>query len=497
MLERAGSALMASVRRTGTVSWYDELDGLGAIRPNQGSSVIIHRENLSPGQQLQAGDRVTFLSRPRRGKAGEEAYEIEPAPLPAAPAPQSPAPAKPVRPVPSSAPPAQPSSADDEALRAIASEAIWRRREQQKGRPVPAEAKFQTGTLVQHSQFGRGEVIAAVGNTVSVKFEGSRREVPRDTLVRVEPGAAEPTSTVQAAPKTRPAARLPGKTDIVRLIDDLRSQALERMERQGRNTLGLYHCEPAQEPAVPERPLDIDPLITQAFEEAERISGYYSHQHDARAALLQGQHLVLATPTASGKTACYNPTILEHLLHDPQATALYVFPLIALASDQGSRLNDLNQALPAERRLRLATFNRSVDAQRKREDMRADNRIVITTPESLHYRLLPSPLPNWGRFYQNLRYLVLDEAHMYRGIFGSNVANIVRRVLVRSRREGSPRFPQIVIVSATIRDPRALASQLTGLDPAQFAVIVKSGAATPRRHYLAMEGDVLPGKSVV
>ena len=178
------------------------------------------------------------------------------------------------------------------------------------------------------------------------------------------------------------------------------------------------------------------------------------------------------------------------LLRQPNTTALYLFPLVALGFDQADRLGRLNQALPEARRLKIGILNNSVDQDQKKQTLRDANRIIVTTPESLHYFLLPKPYPNWRGFFRNLRYVVLDEAHVYKGVFGANVGNIIRRVLVRCRREGNPGFPQIIISSATVRDPQRLASQLTGLDAANFAIVDKSGAPRPRRHFLAMPQDI-------
>ena len=118
------------------------------------------------------------------------------------------------------------------------------------------------------------------------------------------------------------------------------------------------------------------------------------------------------------------------------------------------------------------------------------HRILVTTPESLHHIFLPKPYPNWRNFYKNLSYVVIDEAHIYKGVFGANMANIIRRLLVRCRREGNPRYPQIVISSATVRYPEKLAQQLTGLPSREFEVIKESGAPKPGRHFLVTRSDI-------
>ena len=271
-----------------------------------------------------------------------------------------------------------------------------------------------------------------------------------------------------------------------RLADD----AKEALTRDGLDAGGIYFVEDAEPSAAPPQPLNIDPRVAWAFASAQKITTFYSHQAETREQLLAGRHVVIATPTASGKTESYNPTILETLLADSTATALYLFPLVALGFDQTDRLNKLNATLPADQQLKIGILNGNVGAEAKRNTLRDANRIIVTTPETLHYILLPKPYPNWRTFFRNLRYLVLDEAHVYKGFFGANMGHIVRRVLARAMREGNRTLPQVIISSATVRDPRQLAQQLTGLPPQDFAVVERSGAPRPQRHFLALPQDV-------
>jgi len=270
-----------------------------------------------------------------------------------------------------------------------------------------------------------------------------------------------------------------------RLADD----AKEALTRDGLDASSIYFVEDAA-PSAPRQMLSIDPRVAQAFANAQNITTFYSHQVETRELLLAGKHVVIVTPTASGKTESYNPTILETLLAAPAATALYLFPLNALGSDQTDRLKKLNAMLPADQRLKIGILNQDVESETKWSTRLDSNRIIVTTPEWLHYQLLPNRYDNWRAFFRGLRYVVLDEAHVYKGFFGANMGHIVRRLLARAMRESGQMPPQVIISSATVRDPQQLAQQLTGLSPQDFAVVERSGAPRPRRHFLALPQDV-------
>jgi DEAD/DEAH box helicase domain-containing protein len=281
-----------------------------------------------------------------------------------------------------------------------------------------------------------------------------------------------------------------GRSTLAAYMQDMASDVAQKLSEEGVENNSIYRYEPAGPPASPQQPIQLDRRVAQAFRSASNITSYYSHQVTARQALLHGKNVIISTPTASGKTEAYNPTILEELLKNPNATALYVFPLVALGLDQTERLQKLNQALPSAERLEIGIYNGTVDPETKKRTLRADNRILVTTPDSLHYIILPKPYRNWRNFYQNLRYLVIDEAHVYRGVFGANMANIIRRLLARCRREGNPKYPQVIIASATIRHPDQLAGQLTGLPSEGFEIITENGAPKPGRHFLVTRSDI-------
>ena len=185
------------------------------------------------------------------------------------------------------------------------------------------------------------------------------------------------------------------------------------------------------------------------------IGELYTHQAQVLEALRKGGHVVVVTPTASGKTLCYNLPVLETLLHEPSARALYLFPTKALAQDQLAELEELARVLPE---LRIHTYDGDTSPDARRA-VRTRANLVLTNPDMLHSGILPHHT-KWLGLFQNLRYVVVDELHTYRGVFGSHLANVFRRLLRVCRHYGAS--PQFVCASATIANPRALAERLTG-----------------------------------
>lgn len=464
---------------SGVVGWYNVERGFGVIRGDDGSEYFVHCSNLPPGLTPAPGQRLTFQARPRRGKAGLEAFEARPAQstkAPAAPAPRA--------------------VADMvAATRAAAAEALELQRQRKKGLAPPRVEPFPVGARVTHPRHGPGTVILAAPEVISVRFARDPRlilDVPRSELQpdteQLRTSATPPPAAV--ARETRTVGQ-PGATmDIASVVRRLARDAQAALTQDGLDASGIYFIEEGEDAAQPPQPLPLAPMVGQAFAQAQGITTFYSHQAETRKYLLAGQHVVIATPTASGKTESYNPTILETLLAEPAGTALYLFPLVTLGFDQTDRLNRLNATLGANRQLKIGILNRNVNANAKWDTLRDANRVIVTTPETLHYRLLPNAYPNWRAFFRNLRYVVLDEAHVYKGVFGANMGLIVRRLLARSMREGNARLPQVIISSATVRDPGGLAHQLTGLPAEDFAVVDRSGAPRPRRHCLVLPQDV-------
>src|SRR3989337_206315 len=200
---------------------------------------------------------------------------------------------------------------------------------------------------------------------------------------------------------------------------------------------------PASPPTFAPFPAALDQRLAEAL--ARRgIERLYSHQAEAAAAVLAGRNVAVVTPTASGKTLCYNLPVLHTVLGNPNARALYLFPTKALAQDQLDELHGLVTDLGAD--VRTYTYDGDTPADARRA-VRAAGHIVITNPDMLHAGILPHH-PKWMRLFEKLRYVVIDELHHYRGVFGSHVANVIRRLRRICAFYGSN--PQFICCSATI-----------------------------------------------
>src|SRR5881275_2754230 len=227
-------------------------------------------------------------------------------------------------------------------------------------------------------------------------------------------------------------------------------------------------------------PPSLDPRIADALR-ARGIDELYSHQARAWELVAKGEHLVVVTPTASGKTLCYNLPVLQALLGQPDARVLYLFPTKALAQDQLAELEGIAKALPE---LRMFTYDGDTP-QDARRAVRARANLVLTNPDMLHSGILPHHT-KWATLFQNLRYVVIDELHAYRGVFGSHLANLLRRLHRICRHYGSA--PQFIMASATIANPAELARRLTGEHVEEIA---ESGAPTGDKTFVCYNPPVV------
>jgi DEAD/DEAH box helicase domain-containing protein len=205
---------------------------------------------------------------------------------------------------------------------------------------------------------------------------------------------------------------------------------------------------PAQEGVYAPFPDDLDEAVSGALKR-RGITRIYSHQEAVWNEVRQGRHVVVVTPTASGKTLCYNLPVLQTLLRDEKARALYLFPTKALSQDQQSELNELIGA-EGELPVKVSTYDGDTP-ESLRVAARDTGRIIISNPDMLHAGVLPNH-PRWIKFFSNLKYVVIDEAHAYRGVFGSHVANVIRRLRRIASFYGSR--PVFILCSATIANPR-------------------------------------------
>ena len=211
---------------------------------------------------------------------------------------------------------------------------------------------------------------------------------------------------------------------------------------------------PARAPVPAAFPAALDPRLHGALR-ARGIEYLYSHQARCWELVEKGHSLVVVTPTASGKTLCYNLPVLQALLERADARVLYLFPTKALAQDQLAELEELAKTLPD---LRMFTYDGDTP-QDARRAVRARANLVLTNPDMLHSGILPHHT-KWAVLFQNLRYVVIDELHAYRGVFGSHLANVIRRLRRLCRHYGSA--PQFIMASATIGNPRELAERIIG-----------------------------------
>jgi DEAD/DEAH box helicase domain-containing protein len=212
------------------------------------------------------------------------------------------------------------------------------------------------------------------------------------------------------------------------------------------------------------------------------VAAPYSHQAEAIEHALAGHDVVLTTPTASGKTLCFNAPVLNAILDDPSARALFLFPTKALSADQYANLHGLIERLDVP--VRTFTFDGDTP-QDARRAVRDHGQIVITNPDMLHAAVLPQHT-KWSKLFENLRYVVIDELHTYRGVFGSHMAHVLRRLLRIAAFHGAR--PQIIACSATIRNPVELAERLTGRT---FRLVAESGAPQGEHHYVAYNPPIV------
>ncbi|HKB21167.1 MAG TPA: DEAD/DEAH box helicase [Gaiellaceae bacterium] len=226
--------------------------------------------------------------------------------------------------------------------------------------------------------------------------------------------------------------------------------------------------EPAREAITAPLPEDLPTSLRERLE-AQGVTELYSHQAAAWGAAHRGEHIAITTGTASGKSLAFNLPVLAALTEEPKLRALYLYPTKALAQDQVRALGELSV-----KHIRAAIYDGDTESER-RWQVRKWSNLVLTNPDMLHVGVLPHH-DRWGDVLANLRYVVIDEAHVYRGVFGSHVGNVLRRLRRLARVYGAK--PQFLLASATIANPGELARSLTGLD---FTVIDQDGAPKAER----------------
>src|SRR3989475_4599770 len=231
---------------------------------------------------------------------------------------------------------------------------------------------------------------------------------------------------------------------------------------------------PAREAQWADFPAWVHPDLASAYA-AKGIRRLYTHQAAAAEAVHAGKNVVVVPPTASGKTLCYNLPVLNAILENADACALYLFPTKALAQDQLAELHDLCRRLAD--RFGVFTYDGDTPSD-ARKAIREQGHVVLTNPDMLHTGILPHHT-RWTRLFENLRYIVLDELHTYRGVFGSHLCNVLRRLRRIARFYG--REPQFICCSATIANPGELASRLL---ESKVDVLDSSGAPAAEKTFV-------------
>ncbi len=212
------------------------------------------------------------------------------------------------------------------------------------------------------------------------------------------------------------------------------------------------------------------------------IERLYTHQAEAISEIGAGNDIVVVTPTASGKTLCYNIPVLNEALRDPSARALYLFPTKALSQDQLAELHDLVTKLGVD--IKTSTYDGDTP-QTARRLIRSAGQIVMSNPDMLHAGILPHHT-KWIKLFENLRYVVIDEIHQYRGVFGSHLANVIKRLRRICRFYGSD--PRFVCCSATIANPGELAGNIIGRP---VRLIDNNGAPAGEKHFVIYNPPVI------
>ncbi len=253
-------------------------------------------------------------------------------------------------------------------------------------------------------------------------------------------------------------------------------KSLELLKEIGHKTYSItaFKCIPAQEGHYREYPPGIHPALIKALKEKGFLK-LYTHQHLSWQLLQEGKNIVVVTPTASGKTLCYNLPVMDSILKNPSSRSIYLFPTKALAQDQRAELDETSKLLPEE--IRIFTYDGDTP-QDARKAIRARGHIILTNPDMLHTGILPHHT-KWIKLFENLKYIVIDELHGYGGIFGSHLANILRRLKRITKFYGSS--PQFILCSATIANPKELAQKMT---EEEVSLVDNNGAPCGEKYFI-------------
>lgn len=368
------------------------------------------------------------------------------------------------------------------------------------GAPVPPDW-LKPGEQICCSKYGQGKVISWLGNILLVKFPGY--SIPtqfKDWQQAVETGEITPVNvsataeTLSAEGSTagniQPANSSKVSEAEILAIPQPKFRAIAQELASNLTAVRITPPVPGSLYAIPK---NIPSVLQNALLKLE-IKGLYSHQIEALSYLRKGYDLSIVTPTASGKTLCYNLAILEDCLNNPQSSALYIFPLKALASDQFRKLQLIIEAFPQKQLVKVGQITGDTPYnERLRLFIPHPPNILAVSPDLLHYQLekirRTAEWEPWREFLRRLRWVVIDESHSYVGAFGAHFTNLMRRL----RRAvdsvgGNSNQLQFICSSATIGNPREMAMRFSGRtsQPERLHLIEDSGAASASKTILCL-----------
>jgi len=263
-------------------------------------------------------------------------------------------------------------------------------------------------------------------------------------------------------------------------------QIIDRLERNRRfmDHVTEWKKIPAKSAEFGQVP-DLNPKLVNALAK-HGITKFYIHQSSAIENILSGKNIVVVTPTASGKTLCYNAPVLNSIIETREARALYLFPTKALSQDQVSELHDVIDIANEKISFGIKSYTFDGDTPvSARKAIKSSGHIVVTNPDMLHTGILPHHT-QWVKLFENLRFIVIDEIHHYRGIFGSHLANTIRRLKRVCQFYGSQ--PLFICCSATIANPKELAENLTG---ESMVLVDNNGAPHGEKHFVLYNPPVV------
>ena len=316
---------------------------------------------------------------------------------------------------------------------------------------------------------------------------------------RREDGDATPDRDLLPA-RHSPRSDAAGEGGSLRAAEDARSGREQALQAAMHSLVPSWHQDypdspervvtavrrmPAADACVAPFPPGVDTRLVAAMR-ARGVASLYTHQAAAVEHALAGRNVVVTTPTASGKTLCYNIPVLNAILREPSTRALYLFPTKALAQDQLAELDRLAQIINESAGLDLGVYTYDGDTpQDARRAIRSRAQVILTNPDMLHSGILPHH-PKWARLFENLRFIVIDELHAYRGVFGSHLANVLRRLHRICAHYGSE--PLFVCSSATIANPAELAERLT---ERPFELVEESGAPRGEKFFFFVNPPIV------